>query len=626
MSMAKVGTISAIQDHQLFDRSYYLQHNPDVASETGIDPLLHYLSHGGWEGRDPHPLFDSSFYLEQNPQVAQQKINPLVHFVAEGARQGLDPHPLFSTSFYLGQGLTMAECSFNPLVHYLESGAQQGFDPHPFFDGSFYLQQLENLEGKAVLCNPLVHYLTVGAQCVLEPSPVFDAKSYCQRYPDVAAACINPLLHYVTIGQSEDRVGMKLSGIADGARSVRSASFQSALARWQAATEEPFSHLIVIGCLLRGGYERCASNFARAIARKTGIENVLILVTDIAETTCCEWLPDGVRIVNLPQLEGSLAADEKRILLLELLARKQPAVAIGMNAPLFWSALDVHIETWKRELTTKLVAYLASYECCVNCNFYGFNDGPLHRLAHCLDSFVVDHIRLRDAMIRMHSNVPSISSKVVACYKSIAEDLHQTLCLRSRLPRYGSASDCRAGQKSAACTKILWASRLDEWKQPDILAKIAEQMPDVQFDVYGRDYPGTDLGCLRVLPNVALMGEYADFSTIPTDDKAAFLYTSKADGMPHVLLEAGACRLPVIAPDIGGISELIDDSTGWLLRHSDDVAEYVRVIRYVLEHPEIALERAANLKTLIDERHNWSAFLERTDQLDIWESRSRCSS
>jgi hypothetical protein len=46
----------------LFDEHYYLAHNPDVA-RSGVDPLLHYLRNGGFEGRDPNPDFSSSWYL-----------------------------------------------------------------------------------------------------------------------------------------------------------------------------------------------------------------------------------------------------------------------------------------------------------------------------------------------------------------------------------------------------------------------------------------------------------------------------------------------------------------------------------------------------------------------------------
>ena len=635
--MADSRTIAVIKDHQLFDRSYYLEHNQDIACRAEIDPLMHYLSHGGREGRDPHPLFDSSFYLEQHSHIARQQINPLVHYLTEGARQGLDPHPLFSTSFYLEQGLTMAQCSFNPLIHYLEYGAQAGFDPHPLFDGSFYLQELERTGGEADACNPLVHYLTVGAQRGLEPSPVFDGTAYYKRYPDVAAAQVNPLLHYVTVGQKEDRAGRTLSGsIAEGARSISGVFFQSALARLRAATKEPISHIAVSSSLTRGGAVRCACSFVSAIAHKVGLKNVLFLVTDEAGMTCADWLPEETRIVNLLELEVSLSAEDRAILFLELLFRARPSVAMGFNSFTFWNAIDCYVDDCKKGLSMTLVGYLGGYEDYVEKNAWGFNDGPISRLVSHIDLFVTDNDRLRDTMIDLYRNVPSIDAKVVTCYKSLTENLLRDLSLQSclrqgalRAPGHDwsdvSTADCRPRQAGQSPRKVLWASRLDQVKQPKILAMIAEQMPDVQFDVYGRDYPQIELGCLRRLPNIALLGEYSDFSAVPTADKAAFLHTSKSDSMPHVLVEAAASGLPVIAPNIGAIGELIDDSTGWLVPQCDDVLAYVGVIRYVLDHPEQARERAGRLQTLVNERHKWSAFLERVDKLDIWDTSGRAS-
>jgi capsular polysaccharide biosynthesis protein len=67
----------------LFDASFYHAQNPDVA-EAGGDPFLHYMHHGGFEGRDPCPRFSSSLYLERNPDVAAAGVHPLVHYVLHG--------------------------------------------------------------------------------------------------------------------------------------------------------------------------------------------------------------------------------------------------------------------------------------------------------------------------------------------------------------------------------------------------------------------------------------------------------------------------------------------------------------------------------------------------------------
>jgi glycosyltransferase involved in cell wall biosynthesis len=110
-----------VAESGLFDSSFYLQLNPDVAA-AGVDPLVHYLASGGLEGRDPHPLFDSSFYLQSNPDVAAAGVNPLVHYLAAGGFEGRAPHPDFDGAFYLASNPDVAAAGMNPLVHYVTAG------------------------------------------------------------------------------------------------------------------------------------------------------------------------------------------------------------------------------------------------------------------------------------------------------------------------------------------------------------------------------------------------------------------------------------------------------------------------------------------------------------------------
>jgi colanic acid/amylovoran biosynthesis glycosyltransferase len=44
------------------------------------------------------------------------------------------------------------------------------------------------------------------------------------------------------------------------------------------------------------------------------------------------------------------------------------------------------------------------------------------------------------------------------------------------------------------------------------------------------------------------------------------------DGVPVALMEAMSCGVPVISTDVSGISELVDDSVGWLVPPHDDAA------------------------------------------------------
>ena len=72
--------IGIIDRSGLFDRRWYLERNPDVVA-SGVDPIVHYVTHGAREGRDPSPSFSTRNYLMHNPDLATAGINPLAHFV-----------------------------------------------------------------------------------------------------------------------------------------------------------------------------------------------------------------------------------------------------------------------------------------------------------------------------------------------------------------------------------------------------------------------------------------------------------------------------------------------------------------------------------------------------------------
>lgn len=71
----------------LFDEEYYLTKNKDV-KKAGIDPLMHYVKYGAYEGRQPSRKFDAAYYLERNPDVREMRVNPLLHYWLFGKDQG----------------------------------------------------------------------------------------------------------------------------------------------------------------------------------------------------------------------------------------------------------------------------------------------------------------------------------------------------------------------------------------------------------------------------------------------------------------------------------------------------------------------------------------------------------
>ena len=100
----------------------------------------------------------------------------------------------------------------------------------------------------------------------------------------------------------------------------------------------------------------------------------------------------------------------------------------------------------------------------------------------------------------------------------------------------------------------------------------------------------------------------------------ALLYTSTFDGLPNVVLEAMGWGLPVIAPDVGGISEAVrDGETGFLIPdHGDDdrlIAAYVAAIQRLYQDWARTRAMAEAGRALVAHRHNRTAHQERIRQL-----------
>ncbi len=105
----------------LFDRSWYKRTYPDVVASK-LDPLVHYLLFGGYDGRRPNRVFDSAYYIASNPDVRASGDNPLVHYVREGESQGRLPSPDFDPVAYIQRTPGAEGPKGAALAHFLRKG------------------------------------------------------------------------------------------------------------------------------------------------------------------------------------------------------------------------------------------------------------------------------------------------------------------------------------------------------------------------------------------------------------------------------------------------------------------------------------------------------------------------
>jgi glycosyltransferase involved in cell wall biosynthesis len=288
--------------------------------------------------------------------------------------------------------------------------------------------------------------------------------------------------------------------------------------------------------------------------------------------------------------------DEDRLLVLNrTLIQKQPAVIHNINSPLGYDLFERH----GRSLAAGSRLFASAF--CEDLSPEVKRGGPaFERLPRCIDDLsavLCDNRAFPSRLIGIYDFPPG---KVMTVYFPAPP----------QAPR-------PEGDHRGPELRVLWASRLDWQKRPDVLLEVASAcsgMP-VVFHVYGESVldPAGKRYKRRLAGrrNVILHGAYDGFESIPAREHDVFLYTSQSDGLPNVLLEAMATGLPVIAPLVGGIGELVTEDTGFPVSGPDAVGEYVGRLREVLADRSLAGPRVRAATELLRERHSRKAFVAR---------------
>ena len=74
-----------------------------------------------------------------------------------------------------------------------------------------------------------------------------------------------------------------------------------------------------------------------------------------------------------------------------------------------------------------------------------------------------------------------------------------------------------------------------------------------------------------------------------------FVFLTKFEGMPNVLKEAGAMKLPIITTNVGGIPELLNYGERGTIIKNEDEANIIESIRYAIVNPKIGIAKAEKL-------------------------------
>ena len=590
-----------------FDRDFYLSRNPDVA-QGPLDPLRHFVRWGWREGRDPNADFSIERYRDTAPGYDASMGNPLVHAIVQGnqsrvdaaspAREGIAPASVrarqtqwpttelpfqlptedeldlvtknMDAEWYLGRYPAVAKANMSPAAHYLTVGWLMGFDPSPHFATNYYVQGNPDLRKYPGL-NPYVHYLRYGRD---EPARV---------WADVASA--ESLERFLDGPLAEELArAIKLDplvALPEGRRIPNSPLVHSAAARdairrlRQRFAGQRFDYVITIPHVRMSGAARVAGQFAAALARVRPEARALVVLTDLTDLEHPEWFPKNCEIVKLAGYWRERVPEPARMgVLMDLIYGVEARAVININSRLFWDTLNMYGRQLSQEMA--IGTYLFTWEETLLGNRVGYPVQWMRDGVGYLDAIACD--------------AGYLASDMRERFGFVGNDADRVHTLRTPMDRA-----CQGFHPLAAygTRKVLWAGRFDRQKRPDVLRDIALACPDLEFDVYGRAVLDKGLEAqLNDVANINLKGEYDDFDGVLAAGYGMFLYTAQWDGMPTIVLDAIRAGLPVVAPDVGGLAEIIGPDTGWLIDTPGNVPAYTAAIEQALSNPDIAKARS----------------------------------
>ncbi len=180
-------------------------------------------------------------------------------------------------------------------------------------------------------------------------------------------------------------------------------------------------------------------------------------------------------------------------------------------------------------------------------------------------------------------------------------------------------ADQRARPDSAPVRLVMIARMCEQKDHPTLLQALA-QLRDLEWhlDLIGdgplRDGIGNLVKELGLGERISVLGLRED--TVQLLARAhVYLLVSNWEGFPRSILEAMRASLPVIATDVGGVSESVADGTNGFLVPRSDVRVLADRIRRLIESPSLRLTMGKEGRVRYEQRFTFERLLDET--LDV---------
>ncbi len=193
----------------------------------------------------------------------------------------------------------------------------------------------------------------------------------------------------------------------------------------------------------------------------------------------------------------------------------------------------------------------------------------------------------------------------------------------SKISIMGSAVDTKTfhpGNSTPPENKILYVGDLERWKGIDYLIKAWKQIykryPSSKFIVVGDGSEKTKIIQQRSKLPIEYLGQkkHEEIAKIMRYSTILVL-PSLMEGLPNVLLEALASGIPVIATNVGGIPEIIQNEKTGLLIRPKNVQDLISSLSYLIEEENLRNTLSKNGLQFIKQNFSWDSLVNKIETI-----------
>lgn len=489
----------------------------------------------------PCYLYNEEFYRLRNLDLASVNGPAFLHFVNHGQFENRQAHPLFDLAWI---GHYNDTCGMTALDYYFYcESVGQPIKPAP---------AIMPINGGLAFADE--QWLIGGIQSIAEyfyENGVFDLSSGTELSRVISAASeidpqikkYDPMRTYSVMPFNSDAwTGMRKLADIVGRRDI----------------------LIFRDGINFGGADVVLKHCYQTMS-ETGLSIGVVVMGDVDYQVVDAHGISRDDVVDLSSIEEG-NRNFKPHLVYDIIIGSQCKRIFNLNCGAAWSA----IEDYGKIIHKK--AKISAFMFCDDRDLYGNIEGYPSRYffstARHLDSIFVDSEALKVELLKRSAGSNNLAKKIIVLHSPLTNSMASTVTYVENLPEGRSIS-------------IAWAGRFDEQKCPDLLREIAIMLPEVKFHVWGKAVLSKKNYNLSSVPNIILEGLYSVVDEITAKECDLYLYTSRWDGIPTILLRIQEQGIPIVASDVGGVSEAIPD-VGLVKGHS--AGEYVDRIRYFIDN------------------------------------------